>query len=153
MTDSLQFVPPPPRPKRVALPGLSRGNILALKLSEGSTVSTGLWPVMAVEHATVLNGDITYYGNSLLFVIGDSVQTFRNLVTPWEGKLQTWTQLATIPAPPKLRIIRLQPIPSTVDEPPVMEVSGLLLVDAAWTPLKRYSLTFRGDWSPLFKQL
>src|SRR5208282_3402558 len=118
MIDPIQFVPPPPCPVRVPLPGLVNGNILALRLSPGSEASTGLWSVMAVERASILNGDITYFGSSLLYVIGDQTLTWLNLVKPWEGQLQTWCQLSTIPAPPKLRIIRLQPQPSTIDDPP-----------------------------------
>jgi len=107
---------------------------------------------MAVERASILNGDITYFGSSLLYVIGDQTLTWLNLVKPWEGQLQTWCQLSTIPAPPKLRIIRLQPQPSTIDDPPVQEVSGLLMVGVDWSPTMRYSITFRGDWCPLFRQ-
>lgn len=152
MADNIQFVPPPPVPVKLPLPGLVNGNILALKLGNGPTETRNLWSFMAVERATILGGDITYYGNSLLFVIGDQTLTWTRLITPYEGRLQTLAQLAHMPDPPYLRKIRMQPYPEFAIDP-FLEVGGILMLKATWDPQNRYALTIRGDWCPLFRKL
>jgi hypothetical protein len=148
MADNIQFVPPPPVPVFIDLPGLPHGNILALKLGNESQ-GNNYWAVLGVERASILNGDITYYGNCLLFVIGDLTLTWTRMIIPYEGRLVTMAQLAKVPDPPYLRKVRMQPYP---DEPEMvtMEVPGLLITDVSWTPLSKYTITFRGDWCPLF---
>lgn len=138
------------QPQFIDLPGLAKGNILAMKLGNEAQ-GNNYWAILGVERASILNGDITYYGNCLIFVIGDLTLTWTRMVTIYEGALVTMAQLSKVPDPPYLRKVRMQPYP---DEPEmvVMDVSGLLIVDVGWTPLGKYTITFRGDWCPLFRR-
>jgi hypothetical protein len=147
MPDEIQFVPPPPVPVAVPLPGLDNGRILAVKDEVSYRV------LLAVNRASVLNGDITFYGDSLFFVIGDQTVTWKKYIGALTAmpEVRTFGQLARVPDPPYLRQIRMQPYPEFADDP-FMEVKGLLVVGGDWDPWNQYTIIFRGDWCPLFRK-
>jgi hypothetical protein len=111
------------------------------------------WAILGVERATVLNGDITYYGNCLLYVIGDQTLTWKRMVIPYEGRLQSFAQLSRVPIPPYYTKIRREPVPDAPTDHVIQEVSGLLIVGVDWDPMNKFTITFRGDWCPLFRTM
>lgn len=141
----------------IALPGLVNGNILAIKLGSASQ-GNNYWAILGVERASCAPGpngtlgDITYFGNCLLYVIGDQTLAWKRMVIPYEGKLITCAQLAVIPRPPYYTQYRLQPQPDGPTTQPVMETSGLLMLNVDWDPMNKFYITFKGDWCPLFRQ-
>lgn len=153
MADYIQFVQPAPIPVDIPLPGLPKGNIMALKLGNESQ-GNNYWAILAVEKATQPSGggDITYYGNCLLYVIGDQTLTWTRLITVYEKALVTVAQLAKMPDPPYLRQIRMQPVPDDGGVMVVQEVPGVLITNVAWDPMNKFTITFRGNWCPLFRQ-
>lgn len=135
----------------IALPGLVNGNILGMKLGHESTFYNNYWAIMGVERAVIFNGNITYFGNSLQYVIGDKTLVWKKMVGAYDGKLVTMGQLFKVPLNPYWRKVRMEPIPDGPSDNVLQEVSGLLLLDADWDPWNKYWLTFRGDWCPLFR--
>lgn len=135
----------------IDLPGLVNGNILAMKLGKEDPFYNNYWAIMSVERAVTLNGDLTYFGNCLLYVIGDKQLVWKKMVSAYDGELVTMGQLNKVPLNPYYRKIRMEPIPDGPANNVLQEVSGLLLLNADWDPQNKYILTFRGDWCPLFR--
>jgi hypothetical protein len=161
MSDNIQFVSPPPVPVNVPLPGLVNGRILAIKLGVSRDLEfsqgkdSGYRVLLGVRRASILNGDITYFGSCLFYVIGDKTLVWEKWlgIEVKIGRLQTMAQLLRVPDPPYLRQIRMQPYPDLSGPEAVESVSGLLIVGGGWDPLQQYYITFRGDWCPLFRHL
>jgi hypothetical protein len=135
----------------VPLPGLANGNIMAMRLKADEGTDNTHWALLGVEKAVVLNGDITYFGNCLFYVIGDLTLTWKRLIIPYENRLVTIAQLNGIPKPPYYRQYRLQPQPDGPTDALVTETSGLLITNVDWDPWNKFFITFRGDWCPLFR--
>ena len=134
----------------VPLPGLANGKVLAMRLGTDDSIGNTHWAVLGVERAVILNGDITYFGNCLLYVIGDLTLTWKRMIIPYEGRLQTFAQLAKVPPPPFFKQ-RLIPQPDGPVDLVVQETSGLLITNVDWDPSQKFYITFRGDWCPLFR--
>jgi len=158
----------PPIGELFHLPGLVNGNILALKMSnrqavgyvsEGSAAEERVidyCAFLAVRRASVRDGDLTYWGESLFYsAYGDPTLIWRTFTQTWidrccKGELHTWAQLSQPPPPPYYQQVHMEP-QSFIVAPPVKETGGLLLISAGFSQQKRYWLTFRGDWCPLFR--
>jgi hypothetical protein len=158
----------PPIGEPFPLPGLVNGNLLALKMSD--RIATGYiqdgsaadekvidyCAFLGVRRASVRDGNITYWGESLFYsAYGEPTLIWRTFTQTWvdrcgKGELLTWGQLSQSPPPPYYQQVHLEP-QSLIIQPPVMEVKGLLLIGAGYDQQKRYWLTFRGDWCPLFR--
>ena len=139
------------------------GNVLALQvgpwqdLGEG-VVSTGYRSILSVQEIIMEVQETTFYGQNLFMAnyspwgagqvdIGSltAYTLFSNFLSPYVGRDTTWAQFLDPPYNPSFYIGRTYLLIPPPPEPPLSH-GAMVLLGAAYSPLKGWWCRFRGNF-------
>ena len=139
------------------------GNVLALQvgpwqdLGEG-VVSTGYRSILSVQEIIMEVQETTFYGQNLFMAnyspwgagqvdIGSltAYTLFSNFLSPYVGRDTTWAQFLDPPYNPSFYIGRTYVLIPPPPEPP-LSYGAMVLLGAAYSPLKGWWCRFRGNF-------